>query len=262
VLDMSLDDIIKKDGRKGNKSGRGGRGRRNYRSNGNGYGRQFGRGRQFGGGRQSGGGRRYTPYQHTRGGSVEDIALGPAQNRAVKVSSNSLVKKVAGAIAHCVRIGGAPPAVMCTGPGAINQAIKAIAIARRYLTDDEEENPTDIIAQPQFDGQSDQLVIRLRRSRPIDMSMDYSDLTATPGSDPYKVAGAIAGKIRDGERVGMNAVGANAVFHAVEAIAVSRTYLREDRIDIKFAPSFTKVDDPRKGECNAIHFATLSRRLN
>merc|ERR1712080_365858 len=136
-----------------------------------------------------------------------------------------------------------------------------IVIARKYLTDGDEEKPTDIIAQPQFEGQSAHLVIRLKRSRPIDMDMEYTDLTSPPGSDPYKVAGAIAGKIRDGERVGINAVGANSVFHAVEAIAVSRGYLWDDRIDIKFAPSFTKVDDPRKGECNAVHFATLSRRM-
>lgn len=192
---------------------------------------------------------------------MKDIALGPASKRALKVSAQSVPNKVGGAIAHCVRIGGAPPAIMCTGASAINQAVKGIAIARKYLTDEEEEHITDLICKPRFERHdSDSCIITLRMARPIDMEKDVSDITATPSSDPYKLAGAIAGKIRDGERVGINAVGANSVFHAVEACAVGNTYLRDDEIDLKFTPSFTTLDDPRRGECNGIHFSCLSRR--
>jgi len=264
ALDKSLDDIIKEGGKgrvkregrgRGRGRGRGGRssgGRSRSRggnSNGGGYGRQN-RDRRN---KNS----RYRPYRHT-GGTIEDIALGRPSNRVLKVSSNSEAKVVAGAIAQCVRIGGAPPAIMCTGAGATNQAVKAIAIARQYLTDGEEADPTDLIAQPTFDGKSSHLLLKLRRARPINMDKDFSGLTSTPSSDPYKVAGAIAGKVRDGERIGISAVGANAVFHAVEAVSISRRYLKEDRVDIKFTPSFTKVDHPKKGEVNGILFSILS----
>jgi len=247
ALDMSLGDIIKKKGPERRFGGR-----RNAQRNG--YGRQS---RQV---RRNSMNSRFNPYKYNRNGTVEDIALGPAQNRQIKVSAQSNVKKVAGAIAHCVRIGGAPPAMICTGPSAINQAIKAIAIARGYMKDS--DDPTDLIAQPQFDGKSAQLLIRLRRSRPINMDVDYTDLTAGRNSDPYKMAGAIAAKIRDGERVGINAVGAISVFHAVESIAISRTYLWEDNIDIKFSPSFTTLDDPSKGEYVGVHFITLAKIVN
>lgn len=261
ALDMSLDEIIKKDNKsKPRRRTGGGRGRRR----GGGGGR---RGRGSYGGRRvqrRNGGGRFSPYQHVSGGNITDIATGPAESRALKVGGNSEAKKVAGAIAHCVRIGGAPPALMCTGPRAINQAVKAIAIARKFLSEEENDDGeiTDLIGQPRFEGQTAKCVIRLRRSRPINMDMEVSELTALPNSDPYKVAGAIAGKIRDGERVGITAIGANSVFHALESIAVSQTYLKDDRIDIKFAPSFTKKEVSGKGEMNAIHFSTLSRRLD
>jgi len=248
---MSLDEIIQKDKEKPRRS-------RNNNNRGGSV-RKTGYGVMRRNGNYNG--PRYNPYSHAAGGSIEDIALGPAESRALKVSANSLVKKVAGAIAHCVRIGGVPPALICTGPTAINQAVKALAIARRYL-EDEGDEVVDLIGQPSFEGQTDHCVIRLRRSRPIDMSKDYSGITATPSSDPYKVAGAIAGKIRNGERVGITAVGPMAVFHAVESVAVSNTYLRDDRINIKFAPSFDKVEVSGRGEMNAIHFATLSKRLD
>jgi len=252
VLDMSLDEIIQKDNKKKP---------RRSRSNNRGGGlRKTGYGIMRRNGNYNG--PRFSPYSHAAGGSIEDIALGPAESRALKVSANSPVKKVAGAIAHCVRIGGAPPALICTGPTAINQAIKALAIARRFLEDEGPDEIVDLIGQPVFEGETDHCVIRLRRSRPIDMSKEYTGITATPTSDPYRVAGAIAGKIRNGERVGITAVGPLAVFHAVESIAVSNTYLRDDRINIKFAPSFDKVEVSGRGEMNAIHFATLSRRLD
>jgi len=152
---------------------------------------------------------------------------------------------------------------MCTGTLAINQAVKALAIARRYLGDDDGDEPIDLICQPEFVGNSAKCVLRLRMSRPINMDMECSKVTATPSCDPYKTAGAIAGKIRDGERVGIHAVGPDAVFAAVESIFISRRYLKDDRIDIKFAPMFEKVDmKNRDQKMNGIHFATLSKRLD
>lgn len=283
TLDLSLDEIIENDDKRkprrrnqsrrgrGRGRGRGGRGR-------GGRGRGRGRSQSRRNKRQEGnksynkikrrnqnGKARFTPYEHIEGGTIEDIALGDPSSRALKVSAQSEVQKVAGAIAHCVRIGGCPPALMCTGEAAVNQAIKSLAIARDYLLADEEDEDgelTDLICQPEFDGDSDKCVLRLRMSRPIDMEMEYVELRTNARSDPYKVAGAIAGKIRDDERVGVVAVGPSAVFAALESVFVSRRYLAEDRIDVKFTPSFTKVNEPGREEMNGILFSTLSRRLH
>merc|ERR1719412_1179427 len=200
-LDMSLDDIIKKDGgRRGRKCGK--RGRRRG-------GKGGGRGRRVvrkGSGpiRSNGGGRRdrrlrFNPYRHIEGGTVEEIATGPPENRCLKVGDESNVKKVAGAICECVRIGGAPPALLCTGIPAINQAVKAIAVARSMFGEEDvesDDNNTDFIVTPEFYGTRYKCVLRLRKSREINMDNDAAELTSSKNSDPKIVAGAIAGKIR------------------------------------------------------------------
>lgn len=51
----------------------------------------------------------------------------------IKVSSKSISQKVAGSIANSFREGEISVEVQAIGAGAINQAIKAIAIARGYV---------------------------------------------------------------------------------------------------------------------------------
>ncbi len=63
----------------------------------------------------------------------------------IKVSATSRTAAVAGAVAGVIRESGRAE-VQAIGAGAVNQAIKAIAIARGYLL---EEN-VDIICTPSF----------------------------------------------------------------------------------------------------------------
>ncbi|OGO16204.1 MAG: stage V sporulation protein S [Chloroflexi bacterium RBG_13_68_17] len=56
------------------------------------------------------------------------------------------------------------------------------------------------------------------------------------------VAGAIAGVIREHGRAEVQAIGAGAVNQAVKAVAIARTYLHEDGIDVVCLPEFTTVD--------------------
>ena len=55
------------------------------------------------------------------------------------------------------------------------------------------------------------------------------------------VAGAIAGVMREQDRVDVQAIGAGAVNQAVKAIAIARGYLELDGIDIACTPSFVEV---------------------
>ena len=63
----------------------------------------------------------------------------------IKVSAKSRTASVAGAIAGVIRDHGRAE-VQAIGAGAVNQAVKAIAIARGYLN----EEGTDIVCIPEF----------------------------------------------------------------------------------------------------------------
>ena len=52
----------------------------------------------------------------------------------IKVSSKSISQKVAGSIANSFREGSKKVEVQTVGAGAVNQAIKAISIARGYVS--------------------------------------------------------------------------------------------------------------------------------
>ncbi|MCK4315088.1 MAG: stage V sporulation protein S [Anaerolineae bacterium] len=69
--------------------------------------------------------------------------------------------------------------------------------------------------------------------------MDIIKVAATSRSTA--VAGAIAGVMREQERVDVQAIGAGAVNQAVKAVAIARSYLELDGIDIVCVPSFVEV---------------------
>jgi stage V sporulation protein S len=56
------------------------------------------------------------------------------------------------------------------------------------------------------------------------------------------VAGAIAGVMRDFRHAEVQAIGASAVNQAIKAIAIARSYLTEDDIDIVCVPQFVEID--------------------
>ncbi|HEX3000472.1 MAG TPA: stage V sporulation protein S [Armatimonadota bacterium] len=66
-------------------------------------------------------------------------------NEVLKVSGQSSPKMVAGAIASVVRREGGV-SVQAVGAGAVNQAVKAIAIARDYVS----PNGMDLVSLPSF----------------------------------------------------------------------------------------------------------------
>jgi stage V sporulation protein S len=55
------------------------------------------------------------------------------------------------------------------------------------------------------------------------------------------VAGAIAGVVRENGRAEVQAIGAGAVNQATKAVAIARSYLALDGIDIICIPAFTDV---------------------
>jgi stage V sporulation protein S len=65
----------------------------------------------------------------------------------LKASGNTQIQRLAGAIAGNIRQEGEVQ-ISLVGASALNQAIKACIVARRFLKDD--ETPSDIMVQPEF----------------------------------------------------------------------------------------------------------------
>ncbi len=66
-------------------------------------------------------------------------------------------------------------------------------------------------------------------------------LKVSSRSRPSAVAGAIAGVIRESGSVEVQSIGAGATNQAVKAVAIARSYLQEEGLDIFCVPSFIDV---------------------
>ncbi len=67
-------------------------------------------------------------------------------------------------------------------------------------------------------------------------------LKVSTRSRPSAVAGAIAGVIRETGVAEVQSIGAGAANQAIKAVAIARSYLSEDGIDIVCVPSFIDVE--------------------
>ncbi len=96
--------------------------------------------------------------------------------------------------------------------------------------------------------------------QPNEQYSGLSCLKVSSKSSPASVAGAIAGMVKDGVPVEMQAVGAGAVNQAIKAIAISRGFLSPVGIEIACVPSF--ADIIIDGEYRtAIHFSIKAQYL-
>lgn len=66
-------------------------------------------------------------------------------------------------------------------------------------------------------------------------------LKVSTRSRPSAVAGAIAGVIRESGVAEVQSIGAGATNQAIKAVAIARSYLNEEGIDIICVPSFIDV---------------------
>merc|ERR1719440_2026096 len=253
-VDMSLDDLINKKGGKAP----GGR-------------------RPASGGKAPGAARggRPTPYarsssgkassaDHLANADVRDVAA--SDNPVLKVKGDSKPNSVAGAICNIVResSSGQPPSVVATGPAAINQAMKAVAIARKYLLD--EDSPTDMIVFPRFEEdirQSSRVCFELKKSRKIKTIPSEDDLACKDKTDPYKLAGAMANRLREGEQVACTTKGPVPVLIAVKVMALAQTYVADDDIEIKYCVGIVDLENPeiRSSEVTStyLHFHIIAK---
>lgn len=192
-------------------------------------------------------------YKHISTDSLDDIANADEKSRTLKVGKDTNIKRLAGSITYILDQCGSAPTLLAGGSAAINQACKAMAIVRRVLAG--RDDGTDIAAQATFDGGSVRCVLNIEvLSEPIESAASDDDLLVKPASNPGKVAGAIAGRLRDDAAVALQAVGPEPVFHTVRAIAFARRYLADDNIDIVFSPAWSEIETD-SGTTTGLHFA-------
>ncbi len=89
--------------------------------------------------------------------------------------------------------------------------------------------------------------------------MDF--LKVSSKSSPASVAGAIAGMVKDGVPVNLQAVGAGAVNQAVKAVAIARGFLIPVGYDISIAPTFSDIQIDGDSR-TAIRIAVYVHQLN
>jgi stage V sporulation protein S len=199
-----------------------------------------------------------------------------AGRKVLSVASNSLVKQVAGSIAHTSREGEAP-VLSAVGPASVNQAVKAVAIARKYLESNQIDLRVEALRAEGGDEIKDLILLNLRivPARAIagtppaaaadviegDREVhDYQNLKSGQGRTSL-LAGAIAKNVRESKRVRITAVGQNRVFRAVDSVVSARRFLAEDSLDLEFQPEFTHVTFADGAEANAVQLIVLPRQL-
>ncbi len=73
--------------------------------------------------------------------------------------------------------------------------------------------------------------------------LDVADiLRVGSNSDPNKVAGALAGTVREHKEAEIQTVGAGALNQAIKAIAIARGFLAPSGIDLICWPSFIDIE--------------------
>jgi len=156
--------------------------------------------------------------------------------------------------------------ILALGPSNVNTAVKAIAIARRKLKE-QSQGRMDLRLYPRFRENEDGMLgakkfsaILLQTWKEEVVSVEdvegrehvEADISLTCGANSIaaQVAGAIAGKIREGYSVSIRACGAEAVSRTVSAVTFARMFLADTEknppngtalgrvVDISCAPEF------------------------
>mmetsp|Transcript_7481 Transcript_7481/g.22666 ORF Transcript_7481/g.22666 Transcript_7481/m.22666 type:complete len:220 (-) Transcript_7481:596-1255(-) len=211
--------------------------------------------------RGGGGQARAHPYQRddAGGSTMEETAVGDLETppNSIKVSGGTDVHRLATQIVDLCRAND-PPALLTIGNPSINQAVKGIAVAHQILMEERQE----LVFQPAFRhvNRTKPLIAFYLSTQPPTHVGQLTELSVAAQSRITPVAGAIAGRIRDGLTVSLVAIGVDAVTNAVLATGNARLFLEQDNLDIKIQPEFTKLHKNGQ-ELSAITFTIASEPI-
>ncbi len=163
-------------------------------------------------------------------------------DNAIKVGGNQEAKDIANRVCEMCRTGD-PPALLTIGGQSVNQAVKAIAIARAEML----REGLQLSFQPAFrhtDRTKPLIAFYIAKDRVQRHAPPADDVTLTVAahSKIVPVAGAISGKVRENLKISLYAIGVDAVTNAVLAVGNARLFLEQDNFDIRVEPEFEKVE--------------------
>jgi stage V sporulation protein S len=173
--------------------------------------------------------------------------------KLIKVSSKSNLQAVAGSISHSAR-NGVLPIIWATGIDSVNKSVKAIAIARRFLS--YEKIYLDF--EPIFRSELAVTFVANSLIPPPDHKTE--PILIAKSSTVRDVAGAIAKRVRINQPVILRGIGPLPVWLAINAIACAKFFLERDLIDLSFRSEFVKLQ-LAEGERSAIQFLIVVHRL-
>jgi stage V sporulation protein S len=101
--------------------------------------------------------------------------------------------------------------------------------------------PTNVEEDRMTNGQSLARAVGASSTQEIETQRSAEVLKVSTRSRPSAVAGAIAGVIRENGMAEVQSIGAGATNQAIKAVAIARSYLNEEGVDIVCVPSFIDV---------------------
>ena len=192
-----------------------------------------------------------------------------------KVGSQTNPRDVASQIAAQGRAAVDCPTLQAIGPGATNQAIKAVSIARTYLAKSDASGQSahpDLVVYPEFikldpsqmdegSGLSALQLVLCKRARRTSVDKEGRSLKVSSNTEAKSRAGTIASCTREGSRVELTAIGAGSVNQAIKAIAIARQYVEEEAIDLCFRPEFVEIAEGGVGGGDGASGPTSALRI-
>jgi len=184
-----------------------------------------------------------------------------AENLTVKISQNRTPKGISDDIMAAMQFG--DPVVFCCGVGAINQAVKGIAVLRNNILR-ETSGRSDLCVWPYYrdeERNSLSLVIQGAAGK-AGRDEAWGEMRVAGSSETGLVAGGISHRVRANERVALLTMGPLAASSAVAAIVGARRNLKKEGLDVNFRPQFVNLE-PRDGQesRSALQFRIYSQRL-
>lgn len=205
--------------------------------------------------------------------SLEEKALGPLPNleevagglNTVKVSARTNVKSIAGAVSKSLRNN---EMIVATayGPDGANHGMKALSIARCYLAADGWDlsaTVVEVLPDPAMNGPGRCfafIVVRIQvpakvgeplceagvgRTEPLPRFVrpegQQTDMKVSGAGNAQSLAGAISKCLREDREIIVTAVGPASVAKCVEAMAMARSYVWNDGLQLAFFPGFEHI---------------------
>lgn len=154
--------------------------------------------------------------------------------------------------------------MLATGSFSVNQAVKAVAIARSFVVDDHLDFSCTTTFRPDTASGFTFALTKITnppKEEKTSIDQKAETLKVSKSSNPGLVAGAIAKRVRESQGVKLIGIGPDCVVLCVKAITLARRYLQTDNLDISFQPQFVSVTLEDDRTSSAIQFTVLVQRI-